>query len=226
MKSFFGSVVLSGLDGSEERRSEILIKATSISLSPDRSRFAFIGTWLGDRSPRAKLALSKFAGNEVEMLAVASLSEPGAPFGARAADVDWSPDGRTLLFSDGGKIFTIDVQSREQRFITEGGRARWSPSGAQVSLLSARNEPSVLTVATGQLEVVDPGKRSNRPVEWSPDGRYLLIAEADGSHVPYGCLWVYQLAKKRWMAIPSYGIGGIAPQWIQLSDDARSKTKQ
>ncbi len=54
------------------------------------------------------------------------------------------------------------------------------------------------------------------PIEWSPDGRYLLIYEGQGSHVPYGCIWVYRVSDGAFVPIPNYGVGGPRPHWIQF----------
>jgi hypothetical protein len=96
-----------------------------------------------------------------------------------------------------------------------GGHPRWAPQGDRISFLSAQREAAILTVATGQILNLDSGKRLNRSIDWSPDGNYVLVAEAEGSHVPYGCLWVCRVADQAWTPVLSYGTAGTAPQWIQ-----------
>ncbi len=83
--------------------------------------------------------------------------------------------------------------------------------------MSMDSEPSLLNTTTGEFRVIDPGRGTGRSIEWSPDGKYLLIYETKGGHVPYGCQWVYRVSDGAFIPIPYYGQGGPHPYWIQLN---------
>jgi Tol biopolymer transport system component len=101
--------------------------------------------------------------------------------------VDWSPDGESVLFSYEGAVLLVDAQTGQTRKIADGGAALWSPTGEWISYVTSQSEPALLNVATGASKIINPGKPTGSVLEWSPDGKYLLIPEGEGSHVPYGC---------------------------------------
>jgi Tol biopolymer transport system component len=132
--------------------------------------------------------------------------------------VDWSPDGESVLFSYEGAVLLVDAQTGQTRKIADGGAALWSPTGEWISYVTSQSEPALLNVATGESKVINPGKPTGSVLEWSPDGKYLLIPEGEGSHVPYGCLWVYRVSDGAFVPILRYGMTNSTPHWIQLQD--------
>ena len=131
-------------------------------------------------------------------------------------DVEWSPDGAHILLSGRQTILMIDTRDGRFSKVADGVYARSSPAANMISYVSDRFEPSVLDLATGKSRVIDPSHETYVPVEWSPDGRYLFILEGKGSHVPYGCIWVFKIATDSFFPIPSYGVGRPQPGWLQL----------
>lgn len=47
--------------------------------------------------------------------------------------VDWSPDGRSLVFESHGEIFVTDIDGSARRVVTVGGRPVWSPDGEYIA---------------------------------------------------------------------------------------------
>jgi Tol biopolymer transport system component len=110
--------------------------------------------------------------------------------------VDWrsdpSPDGSRLLFStlfpmsvDWG-IRMFDLASGEvSSWIVPGNMARWSPDGERIALTWDGNAPIRVMNADGTgVRELSPAASSaglyHGPVDWSPDGRWLVAASDAG----------------------------------------------
>lgn len=98
-------------------------------------------------------------------------------------DIDLSPDGRTILFSMLGDIYTLPIDGGEARLLLGGrafeGHPRYSPDGRQISFLSDRSGWMSLWVmdADGTNLRQVSNERSNilGMQSWTPDGEYILI---------------------------------------------------
>lgn len=219
-----GQVVLLNTQGKIMDRSDARVQAGVLALSPDQKRFAFIGR-PGERTPQDDgVYVAGFHGPEMQKLGNVSpdqqvrLFEQTYPVLTRKT-LDWSPDGESLLLGDGGAIVLLDAHTGRARKIGDGGGARWSPSSNLITYVSPKVQAVLLNVTTGQTRLIDPGRQVLSPVEWSPDGRYLLIAEGQGCHVPFGCLWVYRVSDGSFAPILSFGSAGRPPHWIQVRSD-------
>jgi hypothetical protein len=215
-----GQVVVVDVHGKVLARSELRIDATVPSLSPDEGSFAYVGSLPGqpllstygvyvagfhDRTPR-------------KLMAVPFSIPPEAYSPFTYVTVDWSPAGESLLLSFRRGVWILNVKTGEARKVADGGLARWSPSGEWISYVNTKREAALINVATGKSTTIDPGRGTGSEIKWSPDSRYLLIGEGEGSHVPYGCLWIYRVSDGAWVPIPGYGIASPHPEWIQLGE--------
>jgi hypothetical protein len=106
---------------------------------------------------------------------------------------DWSPDGTRLAYSQGGDIWTSDLEGGDTVQVTNGtdqdGSPAWSPDGTQIAFnRKTGEEPArVFVVGSGggeATELVEGGAP-----DWSADGRRIVyqrdsaiwVAEADGT---------------------------------------------
>lgn len=201
--------VLLDAHGRVQARSELRFYGGNVVPSADGKQFAFHGYPSGAKFEQTGIYVAGIRGQEARKLmpALVPLGEP--------ATLDWSPDGRTLLVSRIGIISLIDLQTGHITKIADGSFALWSPDGRWISFVTPEREAALFDVAARRVEKIDPGKGTGRPLEWSPDGRYLLVSEAEGSHYPYGCLWVLRVADRAFTPIVGYGQGGPHPQWLQ-----------
>jgi WD40 repeat protein len=129
--------------------------------------------------------------------------------------LDWSSDGKKLLVSGPDGIISIAVETGASRKVADGVWARWSPSADQISYATEKGDLIILDLRTGATKNVDPGHGVSGPTEWSPDGKYLLIHEVTGSHVPEGCYWAYRIEDAAWVPLQDFGVGPPGANWIQ-----------
>jgi hypothetical protein len=216
LEQYGGPVVKLDTRGRVIARSEAMFRPAAVTLSHNEERFAIAGVPRGHPETDTGVYVADF--NLREPHKVLSVVLPPVQQGSFDTQMllDWSPDDASLLFSYGGSICLLDLQGGKAKKVADGHSALWSPSGKWISYTTAGFEPALLNALTGESKLIDPGKRMRSPLEWSPDGAYLLIPESEGSHVPYGCLWVYRVSDGGFVPIPNYGMAGPAPHWIQL----------
>ncbi len=121
-------------------------------------------------------------------------SQEVAPLSERNAfSVDWSPDGKKIVFmsrNEENSISLYDLVTKQIRQLTTGqwdGDPRWSPDGGQIAFrrVSSDGDGSV-----GQLYVMNPDgtnalqltRDSPFFASWSPDGQQLLYVSEDSPH--------------------------------------------
>ena len=157
--------------------------------SPDGSRIVFESD-RDDPNPHAcfpscnyNLYVMNADGSEQRRLT----SLPGAEWHA-----EWSPDGRSLVFTAGDPgftsmgIYTISLDGGEPQplLVDEfaNDAADWSPDGTQIAFSSDREGGQDIFVinadGSGLRKVVDTGLDDYFP-DWSPDGAQLVFFAAD-----------------------------------------------
>ena len=175
-------------DGSGQRRvtpRDVLVGAPA--WSPDGRRIAFEGVRDGTTGVYAVNADgSSSVRSPAIWVATARLARSGhAPA--------WSPDGRTIAFFSGAKIYLMNADGSEHRALTTplGPRKRslaWSPDGRKLAFLSQSGcgdfcfslyvvgtDGSGLRDVTSELERRGPGRGPASDPAWSPDGRELAF---------------------------------------------------
>lgn len=214
--NYGGPVVVTDINNTVLARSELRIWPAEVSLSPDERLFAFIGVPKGGQQRDLGLYVGGFGKEQVRKLLSVTPTTHHHDRPQAQTTVDWSADGKSLICAVEGAVLLVDPLTGRSRKLADGSAPLWSPSGDWISYVTGDWEAALLNVSSGESKHIDPGKKMSTPIEWSPDGRYLLIYEGQGSHVPYGCIWVYRVSDGAFVPIPNYGVGGPRPHWIQF----------
>ena len=156
----------------------------------------------GDRSPAwsedgALIAFDRPEADDPERRGILVVRADGseAPIDLQAgagevgAAPDWSPDGRTLAYQRGLRIWVMAADGSDQRELVEGFDRgslfpKWAPNGMRVAFVLVDARPCEIGLARlggGEVEILRPGapERCGEPA-WSPDGRHLVVPSDDG----------------------------------------------
>jgi len=107
----------------------------------------------------------------------------GEPRMLRSGGV-FSPDGRTILFSEGREVHTTPFEGEdaesERLFTIRGGAGSlsWSPSGDRILFTSNRGDHSfigVFDLESREITYMDPSVDHDRSPVWSPDGEQVAF---------------------------------------------------
>ncbi|NNE43583.1 MAG: hypothetical protein HKN12_05205, partial [Gemmatimonadetes bacterium] len=135
--------------------------------SPDGRRVAFVS----DRDEKSGIWLMRLDGGEPRLL----MATEGGPI----TDLQWSPDGKEILFNHFSVPKRTDEQKKQEptfRHITslyhkEDGHGWFE--GEHWSLWTVR-------VGTGQAKELTKGPHHDREGRWSPDGKRIAFTSARG----------------------------------------------
>jgi tricorn protease len=111
---------------------------------------------------------------------------------AAEAELAWAPDSRRVAYTsnrDGAwHLYVYDLTKGEETQLTRGDKSdaspRWSPDGSRVAFLRDARELRIVDVATHNEHVAAssifgrPPFLSERPIAWSPDGRFIAYLGA------------------------------------------------
>lgn len=217
-----GQVVVMDSGGQTAARSRLRIQAEAVAVTRDLSMFAFIGR-PGNLEPRAEDYGLYIAGfdDQAPLRILGIAPDFRVDFNSPQPKLDWSADGKMIAFSSrASEIYIIDVHQKVSRLLAGGSGAAWSPTTPTLAYLSNNRRLIVQDVPGGSAGKILPTREllTTRPPQWSPDGKYLLIAEHEVGVWPcwsYGHLSVLRLKDERTLDVPCYGMGGQSPVWIQ-----------
>jgi Tol biopolymer transport system component/imidazolonepropionase-like amidohydrolase len=116
-------------------------------------------------------------------------------------DLDVSPDGRRIVFSMLGDIYTLPVSGGQAQRITRGAawdiQPRFSPDGSEIAYTSDRGGGNNLwrmkADGSGATQVSKEDFRLLNNPAWTPDGQYLVGRKHFTSQRSLGAgeLWMY-----------------------------------
>jgi TolB protein len=102
--------------------------------------------------------------------------------------VSFSPDGRTLVYSMQGSLWTQNIGSTDANELTTGPgydfQPDWSPGGKHIAFVRYRDDAMELyevDVASGEVTPLTHNKGVNVEPHWSPDGGRLAWVSTAGT---------------------------------------------
>jgi Tol biopolymer transport system component len=145
----------------------------------------------------------------------------------KVQDVDWAPDGNSLLARaelHRGGIFQIDVRSGRTTFVTRDGERsfpRWSPDGTKIYYVDRRPPQDQIhirerDIRTGAEREVFRNRWLNN-FEVSPDGRYLGVRTGIDSASQTSSVWIVPVAGGEPRELARIPAAASINGWYQLS---------
>ena len=97
-----------------------------------------------------------------------------AEFGTTTELGDWSSDSTQLVFARDGRIYAVNVHTKETRKIADGVHPSWSPDGREIAFAGLRGTLEVVRPdGSGRRILVDPA--SIESIAWSPKSSELAF---------------------------------------------------
>ena len=90
-------------------------------------------------------------------------------FGGEDSQPAWSPDGKSIAYTNGSKISLIGSDGTHRRLLTIGSKPLWSPDSSMVAFIRDYGTVAVIGVGGGRVRSLGTG---DSPA-WSPDSRHL-----------------------------------------------------
>lgn len=198
------------------------------SISSDGKVIVFehdFGLWRLDTASRKSAAVPLDIEAEMQIN-----PEEVRTFASRADQFHVSPDGRRIVVSVYGEIFTVPAEEGDLVQLTEGpARDRqpaWSPDGKQIAYVtdrSGREEIWVVPAEGGTAQQVTDIDSLKLEMRWSPDSKDLLFTTSDNKlyrHTAGG--QTIELAASRYGTI-SQPVWSPDGKWVAfaMADEAR-----
>jgi WD40-like Beta Propeller Repeat len=149
------------------------IGAIAAEISPDGQKLAFIGTFAFPKNRGINLLTSD--GHIRNLIALEERSYPDS-FG-------WSSSGNELVYDEDKKIYIYSLQTGSSRLLVRGTSPTWSPKGDWIAYRDMNGRASLTSPDGSKNKDLLSGSVIRRGLRWSPDGRYLLFANARTSNI-------------------------------------------
>jgi len=223
------NVILLDLNGAEQRRFPLWIRANYVAVSRDGKMIAFRGQG-GPPPSSGRLQLNRgllFGRLDTPVFhKIFPLPEQGDPRGWEGGKPPetfaWSKDGSEIVYGKDGTIYDYNLAQDVSRALVKGSNPLWSPDGEWISYRGPNGEAMLVDPSGKKSRELLPGKRIAYALHWAPDGHYLLLTL---SSEEAGVVWlqtaVYRLSDGAMTAIGEPGIAGddSGKEWVVTGPD-------
>jgi Tol biopolymer transport system component len=99
----------------------------------------------------------------------------------------WSPDGERLVFDWKGRIFTIQINGHNLKYLTHGDLPAWSPDGQYIAFSDRSRPMDIYVIAPdgGDLQKLTSGDYDKWFPIWSPDSAQIAYFQQRVYGDPY-----------------------------------------
>jgi serine/threonine protein kinase len=167
------------------------LAASGFVISPDRQWMAY------SDFPFGRLWKSRLDGSEpTQLTTVPAFVE------------QWSPDGKSLVYSDGNKLYLISADGGSPEKLIPTGEDEalpsWLPDGKSIAfaywdgVTHPRKGVPVVDLATHSVSMM-PGAEEYYEPSWSPDGKYMVAIADNPSR-----LVLYTAGTKAWIDLKKF----------------------
>ncbi len=190
--------------GGNSQRRLLNCPVSSFVWSPDSSSLLFVSSYENPELDNPDIqAGKKSAASGIYMIDLRGREPTRVTSLGNNCFADWSPDGNSLVLSSGGvtesDIFVVGVDGKNARRLTDSSNPNihpaWSPEGRTIAYLSLPSVGSPEQQVGVYLVDVDGANRRRiadilaYKVEWSRDGKRLLIMSAAGIYLATADAW-------------------------------------
>ena len=91
--------------------------------------------------------------------------------------ISWSPDNNTFVYDSENRVYIYDIGAKTQRLLAEGSAPAWSPNGLWIAYRSPDGKAVTINPRTSETKVLLGGRKIEWGIHWSPDSRYVMVAE-------------------------------------------------
>lgn len=218
------NIGLFDLNGIEQKKFPLWIRANFVAVSPDGKMIAFRGQGgLPPSNGHLQLDRGLLFGrlDDPVFHKIYSLPEEGDPRGS-AGDKPpetfaWSRDATEIVYGKDGTIYAYNLVRDASRPLAKGSNPLWSPEGTWISYRGPDGEAMLVDPAGKKSQLLLPGKKIAYALHWSPDGHYLLLTLLSQET---GVSWlqtaVYRLRDGATTSIGKPGIAGddSGKEWV------------
>lgn len=186
----YGDIYVMNADGTDRTRiTHTSLGKEDIVWSPDGQRIVFRVVFSKTSNARGWVIYVVNAdGTGITQLTATYTSGPPE----LRSQIGWSPDGRQIVFSSGGKIYSMraDEGRRAPRLLLANGvQPAWSPDGQSIAFVSWRSGNREIYVmnadGSGETRLTYNPSHDEEPA-WSPDGQRIAFRSyREGSYAIY-----------------------------------------
>ncbi|MEP6947099.1 MAG: LamG-like jellyroll fold domain-containing protein [Acidobacteriota bacterium] len=174
--TYVQEIYLMNADGTNQRRLTFTgdtIQNQSPKFSPDGTKIVYASRDQTGGSPNGRIKILNIADLSVTTTAIEYI------YFYYESSVDWSPDGTSLIFSDGSEIYTSDTSGANQTLVLGSANAvespSFSPNGQKIVYSTNNNIYTANANGTNVTAVSSTNDGNDEQPAWSPDGTKIVF---------------------------------------------------